>query len=108
MAESERDLKELFLDNLTDHAMIVLDVDGKVLTWNAGARELLGYLPNEIIGRHFSDLYSMSDVTTSRLAASMQDALAWGRNHATDRLAHKDGTTFDAKIVLRPLSDAQR
>jgi PAS domain S-box-containing protein len=101
-----RDLIQLFVDDLTDYAMIVLDANGAVLTWNAGARALLGYTSKEIVGRRLSELYTKSDVLTGKSNASLKDALQWGRHEATARLAHKDGTMFDAQVVLKPLSNS--
>src|SRR5215204_422636 len=101
-----RDLMQLFVDDLADYAMIVLDVNGAVLTWNAGARALLGYTSEEIVGRRLSELYTKSDVLTGRSNASLKDALQWGRHAATARLAHKDGTMLDAQVVLKPLSNS--
>src|SRR5258708_28098061 len=104
ISANERELVQLFVDDLTDFAIIVLDVNGKVLTWNAGARSLLGYAADEIVGRRFSELYTKSDLVTGQSGASLKDALQWGRHEATGRLVRKDGTRFDAKITLTPLS----
>ncbi len=106
MSAHERELVQFFVDDLTDFAIIVLDVHGKILTWNAGARALLGYSSDEIVGRRFSELYTKSDVVTGQSGASLKDALQWGRHEGIGRLVRKDGTRFDAKIVLRPLSDS--
>jgi PAS domain S-box-containing protein len=103
---NERDLVQLFVDNLTDYAMVILDVNGAVLSWNAGARALLGYNSDEVVGRRLSDLYTKSDTLTGKSNASLKDALQWGRHDATARLAHKDGTMFEAQVILRPLSDS--
>jgi len=101
-----RDLMQLFVDDLADYAMIVLDVNGAVLTWNAGARALLGYTSEEILGRRLSELYTKSDVLTGKSNASLKDALQWGRHETIARLAHKDGNMFDAQVVLKPLSNS--
>ena len=51
MAEvNERDLVQRFVEDLTDYAIIVLDFSGNILTWNAGARILLGYSAGEVVG----------------------------------------------------------
>jgi len=101
-----RDLIQLFVDDLADYAMIVLDANGAILTWNAGARALLGYTSEEIVGRRLAELYTKSDVLTGKSNASLKDALQWGRHEGTARLAHKDGTMFDAQVVLKPLSNS--
>jgi PAS domain S-box-containing protein len=104
----ERELVQLFVDDLTDYAIVVLDVAGKVLTWNAGARLLLGYAADEVIGRNFSQLYSKVDLVTSQSAQSIRDAVQWGRHETTGQLVRKDGTKFEARLVLRPLSDPRK
>ncbi|OFX00252.1 MAG: hypothetical protein A3D94_12860 [Alphaproteobacteria bacterium RIFCSPHIGHO2_12_FULL_66_14] len=101
-----RDLMQLFVDDLTDYAIVILDINGDILTWNAGARALLGYTAEEIVGRRLSDLYTKSDAITGKSSASLKDALQWGRHETTARLARKDGTMVEAQIVLRPLSDS--
>lgn len=103
---SKQDLLELFVEDLTDYAIVVLDVNSVILSWNAGARELLGYTSEDIVGRRLSDLYTKSDSITGKSSASLKDALQWGRHETTARLARKDGTMFEAQVVLRPLSDA--
>lgn len=104
-AAKKQDLVQLFVNDLTDYAIVVFDVHSVIQTWNAGARALLGYTPEEIIGRRLSDLYTKSDVITGKSSAALKDALQWGRHETTARLAHKNGTMLDAQIVLRPLSD---
>jgi PAS domain S-box-containing protein len=101
----DRELVQLFVDDLTDYAIVTLDIAGKIRTWNAGARALLGYAADEVVGRNFSELYSKVDLVTSRSNAALKDAVQWGRHETTGLLVRKDGTRFEARIVLRPLSD---
>jgi PAS domain S-box-containing protein len=96
---------KLFIDDLTDYAIITLDPHGAIVTWNAGAEALLGYTATEIVGRRHSDLYTKSDTLTGKSNASLKDALQWGRHETTARLARKDGSMVEACILLRPLSD---
>jgi PAS domain S-box-containing protein len=101
-------LVHLFVDDLTDYAIVVVDDAGKILSWNAGARALLGYAADETIGRNFSELYSRLDPTISESSASITDAVQWGRHETNRELVRKDGTRFQANIVLRPISDAAK
>ena len=48
---------KLLVDSVRDYAIFMLDPDGKVLTWNAGAERFKGYRADEIIGHHFSVFY---------------------------------------------------
>jgi PAS domain S-box-containing protein len=106
MNASERELLNRFVDDLTDYAIIMLDVHGRVLTWNAGARVLLGYASEDFVGRPFSDLHTKSDNLLGKADTALKDALQWGRHDATGRLVHKDGTRVQARVVVRPLSDS--
>ncbi|CAN5921244.1 hypothetical protein BH11PSE3_BH11PSE3_02600 [soil metagenome] len=103
---TERDLVQRFVDSLTDCAIVILDINGRILTWNAGARALLGYSSEEIVGRSFSDLRTKSDVLLGKADTSLKDALQWGRHDTTGRLVGKDGNRVEARVVLRPLSDS--
>ena len=47
MNANERDLVQRFVDDMTDYAIVILDVQGRVLTWNAGARALFGYTSDD-------------------------------------------------------------
>jgi PAS domain S-box-containing protein len=106
-APSRHDLVKLFIDDLTDYAIVTLDPHGVIVNWNAGAEALLGYTAKEIVGRRHADLYTKSDALTGGSSSSLNDALQWGRHETTARLAHKDGTMIEARILLRPLSDAR-
>jgi len=75
MNAHERELLQDFVDDLTDYAIVILDVHGRVLTWNAGARGLLGYAADEIVGRAFSDLHTTSDNLLGKAPAALKDAL---------------------------------
>lgn len=49
-------LRQLYVDTVSDCAIILLDVEGNVQTWNAGAQAIFGYPAAEILGRHYSNL----------------------------------------------------
>ena len=105
---NERDLVQWFVEDLTDYAIIVLDFSGKILSWNAGARLLLGYSAGEAVGRSFSELYSKVALVNSEANASIRDAVQWGRHETTGQLVRRDGAKVEAHIVLRPLLDASK
>ena len=62
----------LLVQGVTDYAIYMLDSNGNVSSWNAGAQRIKGYTPDEIIGRHFSTFYTQAD----REAGEPQKALA--------------------------------
>ena len=107
MAElDDDDLVHRFVDDLTDYALVVVDSIGKILTWNAGARALLGYTADETVGRNFAELFARLDPSTAESNTSISDAVQWGRHETNRALVRADGTRFQANIVLRPISDA--
>ena len=105
MSSFTAELLERFVDGLTDYAVIMLDLRGKVQTWNGGARTLFGYDADEAVGRDFSDLYTKADRIAGRADAALKDAAQWGRHEATVQFATKTGVRVQARLVLRPLLD---
>jgi PAS domain S-box-containing protein len=101
-------LQQLFVDSLPDCALVLLDIDGKVLTWNAGAHAMHGYPAAEMIGRHFSCLYTQKDIDAAKPLRSLAGALAMGRLEETRQRLHKDGTEIEVQDVLIPLYDPQK
>ena len=51
----------LLVDSIQDYAVFMLDPDGLVVTWNAGAERLKGYRAEEIIGQHFACFYPIEE-----------------------------------------------
>ncbi len=101
-------LQSLFVDSLADCALVLLDLDGKVLTWNAGAQALHGYSEAEMIGRQFSCLFAQGDVDADKPGISLAAARAQGRHEETRQRLHKDGSLRKVQDVLIPLYDANR
>lgn len=100
------ELLKLFVDDLTEYAIVVIDSTDKILAWNAGARALLGYTADEAVGRNFSELYAKLNPATSESNVLITDTVQIGRHEANRQLVRKNGTRFQANIVLRPLADA--
>ena len=101
-------LVEFLTESVRDLAVVLLDVDGKVLTWNAGAESIKGYKAEEIIGRNFACFYPAEDIAAGRPALLLGTALADGRHEETGRRVRKDGTEFEAHVVLMPRYDSQK
>ena len=58
---SDQDRLQLLIDAVIDYAIYMLDVDGRVVSWNSGAQRLKGYTPAEIVGQHFDRFYTPED-----------------------------------------------
>jgi PAS domain S-box-containing protein len=96
----------LFLEGVQDYAIFMLDTDGRVSTWNAGAERAKGYKASEIIGRHFSSFYPEEDVRARRPQRLLDLAIKEG--HAEDEgwRVRKDGSKFWASVTITPVRDA--
>jgi PAS domain S-box-containing protein len=105
---NDGELVHRFVDDLTDYAIVVVDNTDRIRAWNAGAGALLGYTSDEAVGRSFSELYAKLNPETSESNASIADAVQIGRHETNRQLVRKNGTRFQANIVLRPIFDASK
>src|SRR5919198_821774 len=62
----EHEQFRLLVSSVTDYAIFLLDVTGRVVSWNAGAERIKGYMAHEIIGRHFSIFYPQEERAAGR------------------------------------------
>jgi rsbT co-antagonist protein RsbR len=99
---------ETMIDSVTDYEIVRLDPEGTILTWPAGARQLTGYSPDEVIGRPVTVLYPPDEVPTDRLLAELRTAADNGRHRIESWQARRDGARFWASAVVTPIHDADR
>ena len=104
-AESEQ-LFRMLVFSVRDYAIFMLDPDGHVATWNAGAERLKGYQAAEIIGRHFSAFYPEEDVRAGKCEMELRVASEVGRFEDEDWRIRKDGSRFWANVVITAVRDA--
>jgi len=95
----------LLVESAQDYAIFMLDLDGRVLTWNAGAARLKGYLPHEIIGTSFERFYPAEDVARGWPQEELRRAAADGRIEDEGWRLRKDGSRFWASVVITALRD---
>lgn len=100
-------LQSLFVDSLNGCALVLLDLDGKMLTWNVGAEELLGYPEAEMIGLPFSRLFTPDALDAAGQPASLALARKEGRHEETSRRRHHNGTDLDVFEIVTPLYDSE-
>ncbi len=103
-ASEERQLA-LLVSTAEDYAIFVLDTDGHVLTWNAGAERMQGYTRDEIVGRHFSTFYPPEDVARDHPAEELRLAAAHGRYEEEGWRVRKDGSRFWANVVISAIHE---
>jgi len=105
---SESDARHrLLMASVTDHAIIVLDPQGTIVTWSEGARRLKGYEEAEIIGQPMSLLYPPEDAANGVPQRMLAIATAEGRHEDRGWRRRKDGSRFFADVVLSAMHDAQ-
>ena len=95
----------LLVESVRDYAIFMLDPEGHVLTWNAGAERIKGYRAGEIIGRHFSKFYP-AEASKDFPAYELRVAAKEGRFEDEGWRVRKDGTRFWANVVITALRDA--
>ena len=103
-AEEELRISEervrLLVDSVRDYAIFMLDPEGIVQSWNAGAQAIKGYEPAEIIGRHFRTFYTPEDQAAGKPERELDEARAHGRMEDEGWRVRKDGTLFWANVVV--------
>jgi PAS domain S-box-containing protein len=102
--ESERQFR-LLVSAVVDYAIFMLDPNGIVVSWNAGAEKIKGYIANEIIGSHFSRFYTEDDRKSGIPARALFAANHDGRFEGEGWRVRKDGTRFWAHVVLDAIRD---
>ncbi len=91
-----------------EYAIVLLGQDGRLLCWNPGAERLFGYQPNEILGQHFSLLFSPEDLLTGQPEHELKRALEDGRPDGIRWQVRKDGSRFWCRATVTPLRDEHK
>jgi PAS domain S-box-containing protein len=104
-ADTEADVFRLIVTGIVDYAIFMLDRDGHVASWNAGAERIKGYLAEEIIGRHYSVFYPAEDVAAGVPEEHLRVAVARGSNEYEGWRIRRDGSRFWAHVLITALYD---
>ena len=104
LLEAERRFR-ILVQGVTDYAIYMLDPEGRVTNWNAGAERIKGYSPDEIIGEHFSRFYTPEDFEAGVPTQALETARETGRYEAEGWRVRKDGTRFWASVVIDAIKD---
>jgi PAS domain S-box-containing protein len=104
--ESEQQFR-LLVQGVHDYAIYMLDPEGVVTNWNAGAEAIKGYKADEIVGRHFSQFYTREDRAADMPARALEIALREGRFEGEAQRVRKGGERFWANVVIDPIRDEQ-
>jgi PAS domain S-box-containing protein len=96
----------LLVDAVQDYAIFILDPEGRVLTWNSGAKAIKGYTREEIVGKHFSVFYPQEAIDSRWPERELALAEKEGRFRDEGLRVKKDGSTFWASVTITALREA--
>ncbi|MBT2468986.1 PAS domain S-box protein [Streptomyces sp. ISL-66] len=96
----------LLVTSVLDYGIFMLDPQGHVSTWNAGAERIKGYSATDIIGKHFSVFYPPEDIAARKPHWELEAAIQEGRLEDEGWRIRKNGSRFWANVVITPLFDA--
>ena len=94
---------QLLVSSVRDYAIFMLDPEGHITTWNAGAQKIKGYRPEEIIGQHFSKFYPPEDL--DKPPRELAIAREQGSVEDEGWRVRKDGSRFWANVVITAVFD---
>ena len=94
---------ELLVQSVTDYAIYMLDSQGRVASWNPGARRLKGYEPKEIIGEPFARFFTVEQRDGGAPRIALETAEREGRFETEGWRVRKDGSQFWASVVIDPI-----
>lgn len=93
----------LLVQGVTDYAIYMLDPNGLITSWNAGAERFKGYTADEIIGQHFSRFYTPDEAAAGTPQNALATALRDNHFEAEGWRVRKDGSRFWANVVIDPI-----
>jgi PAS domain S-box-containing protein len=95
----------LLVEAVPDHAIFMLDVQGRIESWNSGAVTITGFAGSDVLGRHSAMFYTPAEVDAGRPALDLERALREGRFEADGWRVRHDGSTFWARSAITPMFD---
>jgi PAS domain S-box-containing protein len=98
-------LHNVMIEEVQDYAIILLDINGNILTWNKGVEKIKGYKQHEIVGQNFNIFYLPRDRQENLPQKLIEQAKKEGRAKHIGKRVRKDGTTFWGSILITALHD---
>src|SRR5687767_14026096 len=95
----------LMVESVSNYAIVMLDPQGRVASWNTGAQRIKGYATDEILGRHFSVFYPQDAVAAGKAQRDLDQCATSGRHEDEGWRIRKDGSMFWANIVFTAIRD---
>src|SRR5262249_41167637 len=106
LRDSERNFR-LLVQSVTDYAIYMLDPEGTVVSWNAGAARIKGYAAAEIVGRNYLEFFAPEDQAAGIPQNALRVAREQGRYESEGWRVRKDGSRFWAFAVIDAVRDEQ-
>lgn len=109
--QAEKELREseerfrLLVSGVKDYALFMLDADGRISSWNAGAELVLGYRARDVIGQHFNLFYRPTEREADKPATDLKTAATEGRVEDEGWRMRKGDAPFWAHVDIRALRD---
>jgi PAS domain S-box-containing protein len=95
----------ILVDSVEEYAIYLMDPNGNVITWNTGAEKIKGYSTEEIIGKNFASFYTADDVAAGKPQRNLREATRRGYIRDQGLRVRKDGSTFEAEVIITALHD---
>lgn len=96
------------VSSVKDYAILMLDPEGRIASWNDGAERLKGYTEQEILGQNFSVFYPPEDIAAGKPEQELHQAAEEGRFEDEGWRLRRDGSRFWASVILTPMYDEAR
>ncbi|NLS26924.1 hypothetical protein S2M10_19130 [Sphingomonas sp. S2M10] len=106
IAASERQFS-ILAKGISDCALYMLDVEGRVANWNTGAARLKGYHADEVVGSHLSRFYTPEDQAAGAAHAALATAMRTGKFTGEGWRVRKDGSRFWAHVTIEQIRDEE-
>ncbi|GAT32372.1 PAS domain S-box-containing protein [Terrimicrobium sacchariphilum] len=97
----------LLIESVKDYALIMMDAEGNITSWNSGAERIKGYAAAEILGRNYTIFYPREDVERGVPQHELQRAARLGRVENEGWRVRKDGSLFYASAILTAVRDEE-
>src|SRR5881398_1321674 len=95
----------ILVDSVEEYAIYMLGPHGNVITWNTGAEKIKGYSTEEIIGKNFASFYTADEVAAGKPQRNLREATRRGYIRDQGLRVRKDGSTFEAEVIITALHD---
>lgn len=96
----------LLISNIRDYGILLIDINGHIVGWHAGATNLTGYSSREVVGQHISRFFTPEDNKRGWPQHVLAMAEAQGRLQVEGWRVRKDGSRFWASAVITALRDS--